>query len=140
VMAKVEGVGCPAFSSGILRDEHCLDKRVQPVQIDIGEDWGCHTALRGSAERCVPFPVLQVSGLQHLFDQPEEPVIVEFLRQDREHDLVIETPETVGEVSLDEPGCPAPCLHDLAQRGVAATAGTETVRAAGEQRFVVRLQ
>jgi len=33
-----------------------------------------------------------------------------------------------------------PCLHDLAERGVAAMAGAETVGAAGEPGLVVRLQ
>ena len=27
------------FSSGVLRYEYCLDKLVQPVQVDIGQDW-----------------------------------------------------------------------------------------------------
>ena len=32
-------IGCPAHSPGVLRYENCLDERVQPVQVNIGEDW-----------------------------------------------------------------------------------------------------
>src|SRR6185312_6173796 len=48
--------------------------------------------------------------------------------------------EAVGDVSLDEPGCPGPGVSHLAQRGVTAPAGTETMRTAGELRLVVRLK
>ena len=57
---------------------------------------------------------------------------MDLLRQDREHDLMIEAPETVGDVSLDEPGRPFQMSRHLAQRGVAAPAGTETVGTVGE--------
>ncbi len=103
--------------------------------------WGRdHAALWRTTQRCVPYPVLQISGLQHLFDQPEEPVIVDFLRQYREHDLMIKTPEAVGDVTLNEPGRPSPFVCYLAERGVAATAGTETVRVVRESRFIISLQ
>ena len=62
------------------------------------------------------------------------------LRQDLDHYLVIQRPETVGDVALDEPGRPGPGIGHLAQCGVAAPAGTETVGPAGELRLVVRLQ
>ena len=102
---------------------------------------GVTTPPCGAPAECrIPYPVLQVSGLQHLFDQPEEPVIMDFLRQDVDHCFVVETPETVGDVSLDKPGCPGPCFGHFAQRGVAAAAGAETVGTVGELRLVVRLQ
>ena len=38
--------------------------------------WGRdHAALRDAAERVMVFPVFQVPGLQHVTDQPEEPVV-----------------------------------------------------------------
>jgi site-specific DNA recombinase len=67
-----------------------------------------HAALRHSAQRVVVFPVLQVPGLEHLFDKPQEPVIKDLLHQDRQHDLVAKAPETVRNVTLDKPGCPGP--------------------------------
>ena len=103
--------------------------------------WGRgHAALWRATQRRVPYPVLQISGLQHLFDQPEEPVIADFLRQRREHDLMIKTPEAVGNISLDKPGRPSPFVCYLAERGVAATAGTETVRAVREPRLIISFQ
>jgi hypothetical protein len=65
--------------------------------------------------------------LQHLFDEPQEPVIVNVPRQRREHDLVIKRPEAVGDITFDEPGCPGPGFRHIIQSGVAAPAGAETV-------------
>ena len=64
--------------------------------------WGRgRTALRCSAERGVPYPVLQVSGRQHVSQQPQKPVIMDFLRQDRDHYMVVQRPETVGDVAFN---------------------------------------
>ena len=53
---------------------------------------------------------------------------------------MVKRPETIGDVSLDEPGRPGPGVGYLAQCGVAAAAGAETVGTVGERRLVVRLQ
>ena len=53
---------------------------------------------------------------------------------------MIQGPETVGDVSLDEPGRPGPGDRHLAQCRVASSPGTETVGVVRERRFVVRLQ
>ena len=74
-------IACPAFPSGVLRDQHRLDEDVQPVQIDVGQDRGSDTTLRRAAERGAPDPVLQVSGRQHVAHQPQEPVVVDARRQ-----------------------------------------------------------
>ena len=97
-------------------------------------------ALRRAAEGGVPCPVLQVARLEHSADQLQEPAIVDLLRQGREHDLVVERPEAVGDVALDEPVRPLPDVNHLAERGVAAPAGAEPVGTAGELRLVVRLE
>ena len=97
-------------------------------------------ALRGSAERGVPHPVLQVSGLQHVSHQPQEPVVVDLLAQDREHDLVVEAPKQSAMSPSMNQVVPVQVLATSRQRGVAAPAGTETVGAVGEPRLVVRLQ
>ena len=103
--------------------------------------WGrSHTPLRYAGQRGVELPVLQVPGAQHVTQQPQEPVVVDVFAEDREHDLVVETPETIGEVTLDEPGCPGPVGRHFGQRRVAAPAGTETVGTGGEPRLVARLQ
>ncbi len=100
----VSRTGCPARPSGIFRNENCLDKFVQPVQVNVGQDRGHDSALRRTGERGVPFPVLKVSRPEHLFDEAKEPVIMDLLRQDRDHYLVVQRPKAVGDVSLDEPG------------------------------------
>ena len=97
-------------------------------------------ALRRAAQRGVPHPVFQVSGLEHVTHQPQEPVIVDLLRQDLGHYLVIQGPETIGDIALDEPGRPGPGISHLTQCRVAARARTKTVGAVGEHRLVVGIQ
>ena len=53
---------------------------------------------------------------------------------------MVQGPEAVGDVTLDEPHGPGPGFLHFPQRGVAAPAGPEPVRTVGELRLVVRLQ
>ena len=48
--------------------------------------------------------------------------------------------EAVGNITLDKPGRPGPGPGYFRQCGMAAAAGTETMRTAGKTRLVVRLQ
>ncbi len=133
-------VSGPALSIGVLRDQNFLDELVQLVQVDVGQDRGSHSALRRSGERGAPFPVLQVSGRQHVAHQPQEPLVMDLLAEDRQQDLVVQAAEAVGDVPFDEPGSPGPGVGHLPQRGVAAPTGTESMGSIGERRLVVRLQ
>ena len=85
-------------------------------------------------------PVFQVPGLEHVAHQPEEPLVIDFLRQDRDKDLMIQRPVAVGDVSLDEPCGPGPGIAYLPQRGVAPPPFPEPVRPVRERRLVIRLQ
>src|SRR5580693_8957886 len=53
---------------------------------------------------------------------------------------MIKAAETVGDISLYEPGRSRPVMLYLGQCRVASPAGTETVRTVGELRFVIRFQ
>ena len=56
--------------------------------------WGRgHAALRTAAERFMVFPVFQVPGPEHIPDKPQEPLVMDFLRQYPEKDLMIQGPE-----------------------------------------------
>src|SRR5262249_19325276 len=77
---------------------------------------------------------------EHVAHQPQEPVVVDLLRQDRDHQVVIERSEAVGDVSLKEPGRSGPGVGNLPQRGVTASPWSEPVGPAGKRRLVVRLQ
>src|SRR5256714_9676566 len=88
----------------------------------------------------MPAPVLQIPCLKHAVDQPQKPAIVDLLRPDPDHEIMIKRNKAVGDVDLDEPVGPLPDLHDLAQRGVAASAGTETMGVTGKLGLVVGLQ
>jgi site-specific DNA recombinase len=103
--------------------------------------WGrADSTLRSTGQRLVPDPILQVPGGEHGAHQPQEPVVVDVLRQRREHDLVVKRPEAVSDIPLDEPGRSGPGVGHLPQRGVTASAWPEPVGPVGEDRFVVGLQ
>src|SRR5207249_8119552 len=61
-------------------------------------------------------------------NQPQKPVIVDLLRQDPDHDIMVQGPVAVGDVSLDEPYGPGPGALDLPQRGMTSTPFPEPVR------------
>jgi hypothetical protein len=85
-------------------------------------------------------PVFGVPGLEHVTDQPEKPVIADLLRQNPEKDIVAETAEAVGDVSLDKPHGPGPGLLYFPQRGMTAPPFPETMRPARKLRLEIRLQ
>ena len=120
--------------------QHRLDELIQPVEVDVGKDWADHTALRGAAQRRVIFPVLQVTCVEQVGEQPQEALIVEFLAQDRQQDRVVDAVETLRYVSLDEPLDPSPVLGDLSEGGVATSIGTEPVGVWAELGLVVGVQ
>ena len=91
--------------------------------------WGRdHAALRGTAERVPELPVLQVPGPQHAADEPEEPLVLDLLRQYPHQDLVIDRSVAVGDVAFDEPHAPGPGVAYLPQRGMTAPSFPEPVR------------
>src|SRR5450755_3970083 len=80
VYLLVVRVGYPGSASGVFWDENFLDVPVQPVQINIGEDWGCDAPLWSAGQRFVPYPVFQVPGLEHVLQQPKEPAVMNVAR------------------------------------------------------------
>src|SRR5207253_4651194 len=75
--------------------------------------------------------LFQVSGLKHVTHKPEEPVIVDALRESSDHDIMIETPKAIGDISLDEPGCPGPGFSHVPQCGMTSPARRPQERRAG---------
>ena len=72
--------------------ERATDNAKPTADADTEDDHAAHcplrwgrgnTTLRRAAEGGIPGPVLQVSGLQHGLQQPQEPVIADFLTDDR---------------------------------------------------------
>src|SRR3954449_1839682 len=118
-------------------NQHRLDELIQLVEVDVGEDWAYHAALRGAAQRRVIFPILQVTCVEQVGEQPQEASVVEFLAQDREQHRVVDAVETLRYVTLDEPLDPSPVLGDLSEGGVATSMGTEPVGVGAEPRLVV---
>jgi hypothetical protein len=85
-------------------------------------------------------PVFQVPGFQHVSDKPQEPLVLDFLRQYPEKDIVVERPEAVGDVTFDKPGDTGPGIVYLPQCGVTPSPFPEPVRPVREPRLVVRLK
>jgi len=90
--------------------------------------WGRdHTALRNPAQRVMVLPVFQVPGFQHVTDEPQETLVVDFLRQYPEKDLVIQAAKAVGDITLNKPSSPGPGVIYLPQRGMAPSFSPEPV-------------
>src|SRR5260370_16308943 len=87
------------FPSGISRDEFPLNVLIELVQVDVTEEGGQHSALRGSAEGLMIDPVVQVPGFQHVADQPEESVIMNVFREYTDKNIVVVFPETLPDIS-----------------------------------------
>jgi len=85
----------PAHPSVVFRQQNLLDKGVQLVQVNVGEDGGCHPAVRHAAQRGVPDPVLQISGVEHVAQQAQHPVVLDLLTQPLEHDLSVKPIEAL---------------------------------------------
>src|SRR5262249_49759853 len=113
---------------------------VQPIHVDIREDWANRPALGRPAQGRAVSPVLEVSGPEEVLYQPEEAVIGDAFAKDVQQDLVIDIVETSFDVTLDEPLGPVPHPLDTLQGGVAPAPRPETEGVVGELRFVVRLQ
>jgi hypothetical protein len=72
-------------------------------------------------------PVLQVPGLKQSVNQVKKPAVADLLGQYRSHDRMVQGPETIGDITLDEPHRSAPLALDLIQCGVTAAASPETM-------------
>src|SRR5260370_4418266 len=117
-----------------------LDKLIQLVEVDVRKDRAGHAALRGAAQRRVVFPILQVTCVEQVGEQPQKALIVEFFAQDRQQDRMVDAVETLRYISLDEPLDPSPVLGDLSKSGVATSIRTEPVGMWAELRLVVGVQ
>ncbi|HEX6553034.1 MAG TPA: hypothetical protein VF026_09760 [Ktedonobacteraceae bacterium] len=76
---------------GVGWEQLCFDKPIQFVQVDIGKHGAQDAALRAPAQRGMIAPVFQVACLKEGFDEPHKATIMDFLSQDGQQDLMIET-------------------------------------------------
>src|SRR6266508_2402035 len=69
----------------------------------------------------------------HQASRSTQPAITtEITKHESEQDLMIKAPETVGDVTLDEPRGPAPGVVDLPQRGMTPSPFPEPVGPVGK--------
>ena len=131
---------CPLGPAVVRGEERRLDELVQPVEVDVRQEGLTTPPLRRAAQRRVEPPVLQISGLEQVLDQPQEAVVVDLLAQDRQQDLMVQTVEACAMSPSMNQARALPRRGRLAQRGVAPAAGPEAVGVVGELRLVVGLQ
>src|SRR5262249_41039667 len=93
----------PTVPAIVCWEEDLLDELTQPIQIDMTEERAHHPALRRSAQRGVEAPVLQISRLEQVGEEPEDAVIMETLAANRQHDLVIQAIEAVRDIPFNKP-------------------------------------
>src|SRR3954451_20891397 len=121
-------------------DQLCLDELIQLVEVDVGKDWANHTALWRSAQRRVIFPILQITCIEQVGEQPQEALIAEFLVQDRQQHRMVDAVEALRYVSLDKPLDSSPALGDLSEGGMPTSLRAEPVGVWAELRLVVGVQ
>ena len=85
-------------------------------------------------------PVLQVSGAQVPFNEPQETAVDDLLAENRKEDCMIDVIEAASYVALDEPDGAPPPIVDFAQRGMAPSTLPKPMRSITELRFLVRIQ
>src|SRR4051794_9364401 len=78
----------------VLGDERPLDELVQPVEVDIREQWAGDPPLRRTAQGGSIVPLFEVSGLEQVLDQDQEAVVAELLAKDRQQDRMIDIVKT----------------------------------------------
>jgi hypothetical protein len=59
----------------------------------------------------MPAPILQISSLEHVPEEPQKPVIVDLFSSNVREQSMIETFETLGNIALDKPVSPFPGMH-----------------------------
>src|SRR5262245_45036622 len=100
-----------------------LDKLIQPVKVDVAQNWTDHTPLRDTDQAFVVLPIFKIPGLEQVGEQAQEAVVVQPLAQNRQHGLMVETVKAAGNIALDVPLHPSPVPRNLLQRRVTTTAG-----------------
>src|SRR5438477_81019 len=81
-------------------------------------------------------PFLQISHGEKPYDQPQEWTVNDFLAQNGQKDSMIDSLETLTNVSLNEPDCSPPVVVNLSQRGMTPSTSPKPVRVVAELRFV----
>ena len=107
-------VGSPRCASGVCWYEHVLDELVQPVQVDVCQNWADHAPLRCPAQGAAIAPFFQVARFQQVLEQAQEAVVAEFLAEYRQHDFVVDVVEAPFDVSLNEPSDSMPVVDHVA--------------------------
>ena len=58
--------------------------------------------------------MVAIPGFEHVSDEPEESLVVDFLREYGQEDFMLEAAEAVADVALDEPYGASPGVVDFA--------------------------
>jgi hypothetical protein len=98
---------CPMMSSdlacGIAGQQYLLDILVPSGKVDVREERADHTPLWRTTEGGMLDPWLQIACLQEILDDPQKPMVLDLLAQNRHKDPVVETVEARRDITLDAP-------------------------------------
>ncbi len=75
-------VGFPLDSFCVMGNEHVLDKLVQFIQVEIGEDRADNRTLGSTTVGLIPSPVFQISCPEESTDEAKKPFIFDGFSQD----------------------------------------------------------
>src|SRR5439155_22613237 len=85
-------------------------------------------------------PGFKIACLEEGAQQAEEPVVVDMLRQDGFQNRVIQTIEARGDIALDKPSRPCPCMSDIVECGMASPSWSEPVCVWSKARLEVGIE
>jgi len=62
----------------------------------------------------------RVSCLEHVSDEPQEPIVLDMFAEDVQKDIVIESSEAIRNVAFNHPVNTLPGMHNLAESSMAS--------------------
>ena len=108
--------------------------RVQESSFPLGDDaslqhcWkGQNTALRCTAWRFAPLLVFHISGFEKSSDKPNKTPVVNVPFENADKNVMIDSVETLRDITLNKPHRLGPSFLNLAQGGVTSSVGSEPV-------------
>jgi hypothetical protein len=133
------GIGLPRFPAIVWGQERRCAAWVEFVQGARRYDWPAATALRGPTGGGVGGPRLEISGLEEVLDQAQNPGIGAASAEDDAEELGGDGIDAARESALDAPAGPMPRGFDRVEGGLAPSLGTETRGVGAAWRLVVGL-
>ncbi len=126
-----------ALGETVLKFHH---KGVQFMEINVGQDWRNHTALRGTTVGWMILKVLKITSFQHALYQFDKTLIINFLFQQFDQKGVIHTIEEPGDVKFSKPFDASPLFVNLSECCVTTPLRAKSMRIVRKYWFIDTFQ